>query len=259
MGLLPDVLRRTSAVRNLVFELRRQVTHVLRTVRDRTSGLRRRIVERRNAESGGADNFPSQVTIEQPILPTEFVAAKIHNIELARRQIQNLPIPPNAVFSFWHLVGRPTPANGFQMGRSLLGGELRADYGGGLCQLSGIIYHASLVAGLRIRERHPHSRDIYHDSTRYTPLGADATVAYGFKDLRVENSLSVPICYRVMLSENRVACSVCATRPITPCQVEFASISQPASAGVIETRRQRPGETRFEVLSVSRYQKQDRS
>ncbi|PYK61184.1 MAG: hypothetical protein DME21_09810 [Verrucomicrobia bacterium] len=194
------------------------------------------MVERRNTESAQADNFPSQITIEQPILPTEFVAAKIHNIELARRQIQNLPIPPNAVFSFWHLVGRPTPANGFQA-----------------------IYHASLVAGLRIRERHPHSCDIYDDSTRYTPLGADATVAYGFKDLRVENSLSVPICYRVMLSENRIACSVCATRPIAPCLVEFASISQPASAGVIATRRQRPGETPFEVLSVSRYQKHNRS
>src|SRR2546426_5089974 len=176
MGLLPDVLRRTSAVRNLVFELRRQVTHVLRTVRDRTSGLRRRMVERRNAESGGADNFPSQVTIEQPILPTEFVAAKIHNIELARRQIQNLPIPPNAVFSFWHLVGRPTPANGFQMGRSLLGGELRADYGGGLCQLSGIIYHASLVAGLRPRGSPPNPTGHYRHLRGYTSLGASAPV-----------------------------------------------------------------------------------
>src|SRR2546430_16201412 len=140
MGLLPDVLRRTSAGRNLVFGLRRQLTHALRTVVDRTSGLRRRMVDRRNAESGGADNFPSQVTIEQPILPTEFVATKIHNIELTRRQIQNLSIQPNAVFSFWHLVGRPTPANGFQAGRSLLGVELRADYAGGLCPLSGTIY-----------------------------------------------------------------------------------------------------------------------
>src|SRR5213082_2948630 len=116
MGLLPDVLRRTSAVKRVVFELRRQLALALRTVRDRTSGLRRRMVERRRAESGRADNFPSQVTIEL-ILPTELVAAKIHNIELARQQIQDLPIPPNAVFSFWHLVGRPTPANGFQAGR----------------------------------------------------------------------------------------------------------------------------------------------
>ncbi len=211
------------------------------------------MVERRNTETKQADNFHPQVTIEQPILPTEFVAAKIHNIELARRRIENLPIPPNGVFSFWHLVGRPTPANGYQAGRSLLGGQLRSDYGGGLCQLSGIIYHASLVAGLRILERHPHSRDIYDDSTRYTPLGADGTVAYGFKDLRVENSLNLPICYRVTLSENRISCSVCATNSITPCAVKFVLISQRASASVVETRRQQLGQSNFQVLAVSRY------
>jgi len=240
-------------VKDFVLELRRRAAQALRTVRDRSSGVRMRMVERRNTETKQADNFHPQVTIEQPILPTEFVAAKIHNIELARRRIENLPIPPNGVFSFWHLVGRPTPANGYQAGRSLLGGQLRSDYGGGLCQLSGIIYHASLVAGLRILERHPHSRDIYDDSTRYTPLGADGTVAYGFKDLRVENSLNLPICYRVTLSENRISCSVCATNSITPCAVKFVLISQRASASVVETRRQQLGQANFQVLAVSRY------
>ena len=53
--------------------------------------------------------------------------------------------------------------------------------------MSGLIYYVSLMAGLEVLERHPHSRDIYDDQTRYAPLGADATVAYGFKDLRVLN------------------------------------------------------------------------
>jgi len=61
---------------------------------------------------------------------------------------------------------------------------LALDYGGGLCQLSGIIYHAVLEAGLEILERHPHSLDIYTATTRYTPLGSDAAVVYGHKDLR---------------------------------------------------------------------------
>jgi vancomycin resistance protein VanW len=33
--------------------------------------------------------------------------------------------------------------------------------GGGLCQLSGIVYEAGLRAGLDPAERHPHSRDLY--------------------------------------------------------------------------------------------------
>ncbi|HTP30232.1 MAG TPA: VanW family protein, partial [Anaeromyxobacteraceae bacterium] len=39
-------------------------------------------------------------------------------------------------------------------------------------------------------ERHSHSIDLYTDSTRFAPLGADATVAYGRKDLRFENTLT---------------------------------------------------------------------
>jgi len=95
--------------------------------------------------------------------------------------VNNLLVPPEAIFSFWHVVDRPTGARGFVPGRSLLGGELRPDYGGGLCQLSGIIYYSSLIAGLDILERHPHSRDIYDDQTRYTPLGATRQSHMGSK------------------------------------------------------------------------------
>jgi vancomycin resistance protein VanW len=107
------------------------------------------------------------------------VEAKIHNITLAIKGMNNLVIPPGTIFSFWHIVGRPTRVRGYLPGRSLVGGQLGPDFGGGLCQLSGLIYCTSLVAGLQILERHPHSRDIYDDQTRYAPLGADAAVASG--------------------------------------------------------------------------------
>ncbi len=242
-------------MKGTVLELRRQMAISLRIAGDWSSGARRRFVSRAETGREGADNFPPQLTLEQPILPTESVAAKIHNIELARRQIENLPIPPDCVFSFWHLVGRPTPACGFQAGRSLLGGQLRADCGGGLCQLSGIIYHASLLAGLQILERHPHSLDIYDDTTRYTPLGADATVAYGFKDLRIANSLSAPICHRFALTPDRLTCWICSPEPIQPCRVEFAVGHRERGVSVVETRRQRPGESKVEILAVSSYRK----
>jgi vancomycin resistance protein VanW len=53
--------------------------------------------------------------------------------------------------------------------------------------LSGLLYHLALVGGLEIVERHAHSVDIYREHERYTPLGADATVVWGFKDLRLRN------------------------------------------------------------------------
>ena len=69
------------------------------------------------------------------LLLTDYVEAKIHNITLALKGVNNLPVAPGAIFSFWHVVGRPTSARGFMPGRSLLGGQLRPDYGGGLCLL----------------------------------------------------------------------------------------------------------------------------
>lgn len=242
-------------MKDVIFKLRRQMALSLRAVGDWRSGVLRRFVSRGRAGRQWADNFPPRLTLEQSILPTESIAAKTHNIQLARRGIENLPIPSGGVFSFWHLVGRPKSERGFQAGRSLLGGQLRADYGGGLCQLSGIIYHASLLAGLQILERHPHSMDIYDDTTRYTPLGADATVAYGFKDLRLANSLSAPICYRFALTSDRLTCMICSPEPIQSWQVEFSVGPPERGMSVVATRRQRPGASEVEILAVSSYRK----
>ena len=158
-------------------EVRRLVCQVRRLATDYLYGYRRKLVRAGQGDGEQAAAFPARVRLEQPILATDYVEAKVHNINLALKRVNDLPIPPGAIFSFWRVMGRPTAARGFMPGRSLLAGRLRPDYGGGLCQLSGLIYYASLMAGLEVLERHPHSRDIYHDDTRYAPLGADATVA----------------------------------------------------------------------------------
>jgi vancomycin resistance protein VanW len=192
---------------------------------------------------------------QQSILPTDYVQAKIHNITVAARSLENLPVPPQGILSFWYVVGRPSRSRGFLPGRSLLGGQLRPDYGGGLCQLSGLLYYVSLVAGLEIIERHAHSRDIYDDQTRYTPLGSDATVAYGFKDLRVLNTTSSPTCFRVRVSQEMVRCDLCSPGTIESSGVEFATTALSDGATQVETRRRRPGEADYHVLSISVYRR----
>lgn len=167
--------------------------------------------------------------------------------------LQRVLVPPGGILSFWRIVGRPTKARGFLPGRSLLGGRLAADYGGGLCQLSGIIYHLSLQAGLRILERHPHSRDIYDDTTRYTPLGADATVSYGFKDLRVLNNLAVPIGFHACVAADRISVALCSPGPVEKQAVEFVTTSRAKGICTVETRRRPSGETNYCVLNVSTY------
>jgi vancomycin resistance protein VanW len=240
-------------IHDLPREIRRWLAQGRRRVEDRWSGLSRNFV----TTSGHRVERPPPVrlTLEQPIPPTDHVAAKLHNLALARQRISDLLIAPGEIVSFWHLVGRPNRKRGFRAGRSLLGGELRTDYGGGLCQLSGALYHLSLLAGLRVLERHPHSVDIYDDATRQTPLGADATVAFGFKDLRIKNTLPDPFCFRIELQADKMTCELCCAAPIEPWKLDFVRV--PAANGFtrVETyRRREPSET-AELITVSCYQR----
>jgi vancomycin resistance protein VanW len=146
--------------------------------------------------------WPERITIVQPINVSKWAENKKHNLRIAISTFQDLLINPKEIFSFWHCVGNPTETSGYKKGINIVKGVLDFDIGGGLCQLSGLLYHLALAAGLGIVERHPHSADLYTDETRYTPLGADATTAYGYKDLRLKNSLDVPLCFRIRVEEN---------------------------------------------------------
>jgi vancomycin resistance protein VanW len=236
-------------------EIRRLGCQLWRLAGDWLTGRCRKMVasNERLALEGAA--FSVRLSIEQRVLATDYVEAKLHNIGTARRNLENLPLPPGGILSFWHVVGRPTGVRSFRPGRSLLGGQLKPDFGGGLCQLSGLIYHLCLQAGLEILERHPHSRDIYEDAERYTPLGADATVAYGFKDLRILNCLPAPVCFRFSTCAGAITGFLCSPAAIEPASVEFVRAGQTDGFCTVETRRRLPGEKEFRALLVSRYRR----
>ena len=125
------------------------------------------------------------ISLTQELKPNE---AKLINLRIACKAIGQIIIQPNEIFSFWKSVGAPTKRKGFVSSRSIEGNQINTTVGGGLCQISGLIYYLSLKAGLEIIERHNHSMDIYTDDTRFAPLGSDATLVYGYKDLRVKNN-----------------------------------------------------------------------
>ena len=85
-----------------------------------------------------------------------------------------------------------------------MNGKLVFSAGGGLCQLSSLLYHLSLLAGLEILERHAHSVDIYQEEERFTPLGADATVSFPYRDLRIRNTFNCPIRFTIDLEEESI-------------------------------------------------------
>tara|TARA_B110000902_G_C14164891_1_gene534576 strand:- start:153 stop:539 length:387 start_codon:yes stop_codon:yes gene_type:complete len=119
-------------------------------------------------------------------------------------------------------VGCPSKGNGFVESRSIVDGVLTATYGGGLCQLSGLIYYAAILANLEVIERYNHSKDIYTDETRFTPLGSDATVVYGFKDLKIKNNLKKPIRFSFLVDKNSLTIRINSDEVLIKNTIEFS-------------------------------------
>ncbi|MEL6924179.1 MAG: VanW family protein [Bacteroidota bacterium] len=166
-------------------------------------------------------DWPHQISLQQAIRPSHLYENKISNLQIASRRIAAVAILPGQTLSYWRWVGAPTAAKGFKKGRNLIAGQLREDYGGGLCQLSGIMYHLALMAGLEIVERHHHSFDIYTEESRYTPLGADATVVYGYKDLRIRNSTRGALHFTFEITNDQLNCILQSTHPLKAEKVYF--------------------------------------
>jgi vancomycin resistance protein VanW len=97
------------------------------------------------------------------------------------------------------------------------------------------MYYLSLEAGLAIVERHAHTKDIYTEETRYTPLGSDATVAWGYKDFRFKNNLNLPLRFRFIVGEDSLTVDLCSPKPITVHDVTFERRNETASSVLVMT------------------------
>ncbi len=171
-------------------------------------------------------------SITQDLKSNEF---KKQNIIIAKSYIEPITILPGEIFSFWKAVGKPAKERGFVESRSLINGKTIESLGGGLCQLSGLIYLTSLHCGLEILERYNHSVDIYDETTRYMPLGGDATVAYGYKDLKVRNNLKHPIRFKINVEKSTVTVTVLHSNKIDINQVDFIIKKQNSEFKVVNT------------------------
>lgn len=112
---------------------------------------------------------------------------KVNNLKLAAAKINGLVLGPGETFSFWRLVGKPTKAKGFLEGMVLTNGKFMPGVGGGLCQLSNLIYWMTLYTPLTVTERWRHNYDVFPDAARTQPFGSGATIAYNYVDLQIRN------------------------------------------------------------------------
>jgi vancomycin resistance protein VanW len=113
---------------------------------------------------------------------------KIVNLEIAIKKLNGLIIEPKQVFSYWYQIGKPTKRKGYLQGMVLSEGKVSAGVGGGLCQLSNLIYWITLHTPLTIIEHYRHSYDVFPDVKRDQPFGSGATCAYPNIDLQFKNN-----------------------------------------------------------------------
>jgi vancomycin resistance protein VanW len=139
--------------------------------------------------------------------------AKVVNLRLALATLDGLVIAPGETLSFWRRVGRPTAERGYVRGIVLSRGRVSTGIGGGLCQLSNLLYWMALHTPLRIAERHHHSFDPFPDDRRVLPFGSGATVVWTIADLRLRNDSAQPFQVRLWLTDEHLAGTIRTDRP----------------------------------------------
>jgi vancomycin resistance protein VanW len=100
---------------------------------------------------------------------------KIVNLKLAAKKMNGIVVHPGEIFSYWNLIGNPTKRKGYLMGIVLQNGQVGYGTGGGLCQLSNLIYWMTLHTPLT-------------DADRTQPFGSGATCCYPHIDLMIQNN-----------------------------------------------------------------------
>lgn len=139
--------------------------------------------------------------------------SKIVNLGIAAATLDRLVIQPGELFSLWNRVGPPVASRGYVDGLILRRGRIAVGVGGGLCQLSNLLYWMALHTPLVVAEHHHHGFDPFPDVGRVLPFGSGATIFYSYGDLRLVNPTDQPIQLLVRVGEQRLHGAIATDRP----------------------------------------------
>ena len=162
--------------------------------------------KKRQAESLPEVHFTHKTPLMRKLRGEEMVwqENKVTNLRLAAARLDGILLFPGETFSYWRLIGKPSRRKGYQEGMVLFLGRIGGDIGGGLCQLSNLIFWMTLHTPLTVTERYRHSHDVFPDSNRTQPFGSGATCAYPHRDLMIRNDTDQIFQLRVWVGETHL-------------------------------------------------------
>lgn len=126
---------------------------------------------------------------------------KVFNLKLAANTLDKIVIRPNETFSFWKLVRYADKRIPYKDGLIVSDGMLKTCPGGGLCQISNLLFWLFLHTPLTIVERHGHAVKDFPDPPSDAPIGVDATISEGWLDLKVINNTDYTIQIAISFDE----------------------------------------------------------
>lgn len=130
-------------------------------------------------------------------------AARINNIRVAAGNMNGYILPSGGAASLDAIFLPRTSANGYKSAGVYSGGRHVNGMGGGICQVSSTTYNALMNAGVTVTMRYPHSSPV-----SYLPLGMDAAISAGSKDLQFRNDYRHPIILETIVKEKNLTVNV---------------------------------------------------
>lgn len=182
-------------------------------------GIKNTFVEKVNAHENGAN-----IAVEEVVTYSDISADDINeidtklstfstwfantvsrggNIHVAAERINGTILAPGETLSVDKKILSRNAANGYYKAGSYLNGKTVQTYGGGVCQVSTTLYGAILRAGIVPTERYAHSMAV-----TYVPLGLDAAISEGYKDLKITNTYDKPIYIRASSGGGQLTFSI---------------------------------------------------
>ena len=138
---------------------------------------------------------------------------KIENLKIAVKNINKITLYPGETLSYWKAIGKPTKGKGYKKGMVLQNGTFYAGTGGGLCQLSNLIFWMTIHTPLTVIERHRHGYDVFPDSNRTQPFGSGATCFYNYGDLIIKNNTDQIYQFVFEITENDLNGCIMSDKP----------------------------------------------
>lgn len=138
---------------------------------------------------------------------------KVQNLKIASGKLDKIVIPSGKIFSFWEIIGLPTKKKGYINGMLLSNGKVSEGTGGGLCQMTNLLFWLFLHTECEIIQRYHHSVDVFPDNIRILPFGSGATCLFNFVDLKIKNTSKNDIQLNIFLTEKYLKGRILSKRP----------------------------------------------